>query len=111
MTNEYQRQMARSMTEDELLSAIIEAAGLMGWRVHHDRGKLNQGRTQGHPGFPDLVLARRGRVLFLELKSEAGRQTEDQLRWALELVQDRAALAHFQLVRPADLDSVLEQLR
>lgn len=49
---------------------------------------------QGHPGFPDLVLARNGEVLFVELKSEKGKLSPEQRDW----------LAHTngRLWRPAD---------
>jgi hypothetical protein len=41
--------------------------------------------VQGHPGFPDLVLARDGEVLFRELKTDRGRLTEAQ-RHSLEVL-------------------------
>lgn len=108
--SELQRAMARAMTEDELQAAIYQAAGLFGWSRHHDRGDL-RGRLQGDVGFPDLVLARRGRVLFLELKSETGQLSEGQLAWQLQLGANRSALADYRLVRPTDLDDVLAALR
>jgi hypothetical protein len=92
-----------TITEDELLTAIVEAAALLGWRVHHDR-RSDLARQQGHAGFPDVVLARRGVVRFLELKSDRGQLSTDQFAWS----RDLPAL---EVVRPADLDSVIESLR
>ena len=40
---------------------------------------------QGDPGFPDLVLARDGEVLFVELKSSKGKPTTEQVIWLNEL--------------------------
>jgi hypothetical protein len=91
------------MSEDELLTAIVEAAALLGWRVHHDR-RSDLARQQGNAGFPDVVLARRGVVRFLELKSERGQLSTDQFAWSL-------SLPALEVVRPADLDAVIESLR
>jgi len=94
---------ALTITEDDLLLAIVEAAALLGWRVHHDR-RSDLARQQGHAGFPDVVLARRGVVRFMELKSERGQLSTEQFAWAL-------TLPALEVVRPADLDSVIESLR
>jgi len=66
--------LAQKMTEDELLAAILDAAKYLGWRAYHVRNS-KAGIIQGDAGFPDLVLARKGRVLFVELKSEKGKLT------------------------------------
>lgn len=99
---------APHMTEAELQSVVIELAQLKGWLVHHDRpARTAKGwRTpiQGTPGFPDLVLARNGRVIFAELKSERGAMRGDQLRWMRELaVEDvRGADVELEVWRPED---------
>jgi hypothetical protein len=97
--------LARAMTEDELLGAVLELAALTGWRRFHIRpGMDRRGRwstpLQGDPGWPDVVLVRDGRLLALELKSERGRPTSDQRAWltALSTVPGVTAL----LVRPSD---------
>jgi hypothetical protein len=76
-------------TEAEFQRQVIQLAQLRGWLVHHTRPArvMVRGREtyrtpiQGHAGFPDLVLARRGRVLYVELKSGRGVLSEDQIRW------------------------------
>ncbi len=97
------------MTEAELQKAIIDAAILYGWRVHHDRpartAKGWRTAVEGHAGFPDLVLARKGRVLFIECKSASGELTAEQRSWAFDL--PRGAF----VVRPSQLDWILEMLR
>ena len=67
---------------------VLDLARLYGWLVHHCRPAPNRrGRyatpIQGAPGFPDLVLARGGRVVFAELKtdSRSSELTADQTRW------------------------------
>jgi hypothetical protein len=91
------------MTEEELLTVIVEAAEMFHWRVHHDR-RSDLARQQGNAGFPDVVLARRGVVRFLELKSDRGQLSTEQFAWSL-------SLPALEVVRPTDLDSVIESLR
>lgn len=68
------------MTEAELQAGLIEAAKLHGWECFHDYDS-----RRSAPGFPDLVLAKSGRVLFLELKAQRGRVSADQRRWLAAL--------------------------
>jgi len=97
-------ELSKSITEDELLTAITVAATYLGWRFHHVR-RSDKALQQGHSGYPDLTLARNGRVLFLELKRQDGRITPDQVAWLTALGPDAMQ------VRPADLDDVLRLLR
>lgn len=77
-------------TEQELLDATIDLATHCRWSVHHDRPARRAGAKwataiQGHAGFPDIVLARSGVVLFRELKSDKGRLSSEQRDWARQL--------------------------
>lgn len=95
------------MSEGQLQSAVIEMARLLRWRVHHDRpARRSDGSwstpVQGDPGFPDLLLVRRGTVLAVELKSERGRLTTEQERWLAELGGAGVLVAVW---RPEDLRS------
>ena len=74
------------MTETELTDAVIEMASLFGWLCHHDRPAQNRRgdwatHMQGDVGFVDLVLARGGRLLLPELKTEKGRLSDEQAAW------------------------------
>jgi hypothetical protein len=76
---------AKEMSEKELLQSVIELAHLYGWLVFHQLPATNRAGkwasfTQGDTGFSDLVLAKGGRVIFAELKSEAGTLSLAQLR-------------------------------
>lgn len=98
------------MTEDELLHAVIDMCRLFQIMAAHFRPaqvRDQDGRTrwvtavQGDgAGFPDLVLSRAGAVIFPELKSDTGRLSDAQKRWA-------AVLPGWRLWRPADLRSGL----
>jgi hypothetical protein len=78
------------MSEADLQSAVIELARLLGWRVAHFRpAQTAQGwRTPVQAdgkGFPDLVLVRRERLVFAELKSARGRTSLEQQGWLAAL--------------------------
>lgn len=85
-------------TEQQLLDAVVDLASLNRWAIHHDlpsRRARGQWRTsiQGHAGFPDLVLARAGVVLFRELKGfdsrgRLGKLSPEQRDWARQLKRE-----------------------
>lgn len=73
------------VTENEFQDAVIAYGKLCGWQVAHFR-PCNTSRgwrtpMQGDKGFPDLVFARSGKVLFAELKVKSNRITGDQAKW------------------------------
>lgn len=88
------------MSESELQSAIIGLAHLLGWRVAHFRsantaqGWMTPVAADGK-GFPDLVLARGGRLVFAELKAERGRMSKEQDAWLDALRLTGATVAVF----------------
>ena len=68
------------ISEDELLTCVIECLRLFHWRYFHIRNS-KAGIVQGNVGFPDLVAVRDGRIVVAELKSERGDLTADQRAW------------------------------
>lgn len=96
------------MTEDDYVRRIIDTAHLYGWRVTHFRpARTDKGwRTalQGDGGFVDLVLAKHGTVLHVEVKTDKGRVRPDQLEWAKEIGPT------YRLWRPRDWHQVLMEL-
>src|SRR5262245_16025821 len=77
------------VSERELQNAVIRAARTLGWLVYHT---FDSRRSE--PGFPDLVMVRDGRLLFVELKGErltpkgkvtVGRPSREQQTWLDEL--------------------------
>jgi len=100
--------MLASMTEAALQRALIKVAQDNGWRVHHDppgEDRAGEWRTRFHgdAGFPDLVIARDGEVIIVELKSQHGRFRAGQREWI-------AALGA-RVVRPSDMDALIARLR
>ena len=84
-------------TESEFETAVVDLAHLRGWVVAGFRPArvTRQGREiyetpvkWDGKGFPDLVLARpsytaaKGRILWVELKSEKGQLSQEQEEWA-----------------------------
>jgi hypothetical protein len=66
------------MTEDELREHVLDLAASLGLLAFYK----GDSRLLATPkGFPDLVLAGPGGVLFREIKTETGRLTDDQARW------------------------------
>jgi VRR-NUC domain len=67
-------------TEAQFQASVVKYAELMGWRTHH-----HYDSRRSSTGLPDLLLVRRPRVVWAELKSERGRLTDDQRAWIAEL--------------------------
>jgi hypothetical protein len=76
-----------TISEAELQTAVIDLAHRLGWRVAHfrpaqnSRGAWRTAVSADGAGFPDLVLARKGRVIFAELKAKNGRIGHEQEAW------------------------------
>lgn len=92
-----------NITEREFTETIVELAKFYGWRVAHFRPAWDRGHWKtpmsGDPGFPDLVLARNGVVVFAELKTKDGRTSLSQRKWM-------EALGQCYLWRPKDIEQI-----
>jgi len=95
--------LAQHITEDDLLGNVIHAARIHGFLVHHCRAARTADgwRTpvQGNRGFPDLVLAKPGRLILAELKAQRGRLSAEQVVWRGVLELGPAEVYEW---RPAD---------
>jgi hypothetical protein len=74
-----QRFIARSITEKELSQWTLDLARLLGWKVARWPTWHSTGTDSG---VPDLLLAREGVVLLVELKRETGKLSPAQEEWA-----------------------------
>jgi hypothetical protein len=69
-----------AVTETEWQRVVMNYAHFKGWLVYHIHdSRLQEWGTDA--GFPDLVLARDGHVVFVELKDKRGRLSKAQQRW------------------------------
>lgn len=80
----------KSVSEDVFKDAVLRQALAFGWMRFHPLPAMNsRGRyatfQQGEKGYPDLTLARKGVVIFRELKSNTGVLTAEQKAWGEEL--------------------------
>lgn len=102
-------ELLKRMTEAEFQQKVIDYAHWNHWLVAHFRpaqtGKGWRTPMQGDPGFLDLVLARRGVVIFAELKREGKDPTPAQVRWI------SAIGAKARVWRPSDWPTIQEELK
>ena len=91
-----------TQTERQFADAVIEYAELCGWLVKRDPMYR---ATAASPGFPDLVLARKGQVIFAELKTEKGKLSQAQMCWGASIGDD------WHLWRPSDWPEIEKVLR
>ena len=100
---EGKRRAPLAPTEAQFQRSVLELAAWRRWRVYHTRLSIGS-----HRGFPDVIACRRDRIVALELKSERGKPTSDQVDW-LAALADAGVEAH--LVRPSDWSMLEELLR
>jgi len=67
-------------SEASFMAQVVAYAKLRGWHAYHTYSS-----RRSEPGFPDLVLVRRPRVLFIECKAVGGYLSASQAAWLDEL--------------------------
>ena len=101
-----------SVSERAFQRTVTDFATLTGWLWTHFRpARTSKGwRTPlaGYPGFVDLVMVRRGRVLFAELKAEDGKPTPAQCKWLWALAEAGAEVYVF---KPSNWPQIEQVLR
>jgi len=78
------------ITESDFTRQVIDLAHVYHWKVAHFRAAMTKHgwRTPVQAdgkGFPDLVMVRKNRLIFAELKSEKGKMSDEQIEWACVL--------------------------
>lgn len=86
-------------TEAGFFDAIHDLALATGW----DEPYHTHDSRHSAAGFPDVALARRGLVVFLELKVGKGRPSVDQYRW---ITRFRSAAIPAAVVWPRDWPAI-----
>ena len=97
----------KAWAEAEFQNWVLERAGEYGGMRQHTKlaRYVPKGRKKQpliDRGFPDLVLAKEGKVIFAELKTEKGAVRKEQKQW-LELLGGV-------LWRPRDMDQIIKVL-
>ncbi len=89
------------LSEKDFQQRIIDRARALGWLVYHTHNS-----RRSTEGFPDLVLARAGRVIFTEVKAEKGQLSKGQKEWLNNLAHETHEV---HVWRPSNL-AVIEDL-
>lgn len=116
MTSTKPRMAAAKVDEATWQAQLIELAHMLGWAHLHVRRSIGKGRrwvtATNLDGWPDLTLIRPtegydGEIIFVELKAEAGKVTDEQLA-----VHDmlRKAGHDVYVWRPSDLEAAQARL-
>jgi len=92
-----------ALTETRFQQQVVKLAELLGWRWYHTHDS-----RRSPAGFPDLVLLRRPRVIFLELKADRTVVTDAQRDWIAEL---RACGQEAYIARPKHWERLERILR
>lgn len=75
-------------TEKQFQALVLDLAGKMGWSCYHT---FDSRRSQA--GFPDVVMVKPPRLIFLELKVGKHQATDAQIAW-LDLIGQCGAEAY-----------------
>ena len=92
-----------AMSEADLKRIVVDMAHAFGWRVFSLPMARGTRPVKDASGYPDLTLARNGAVLFLELKTQKGVLSPEQMEWL-------KILPAMLVIRPNDLDTLAETL-
>lgn len=90
-------------TEAAFLNAVRTLAKVMGFRTYHTHDS-----RRSEAGFPDLVLVKRPRVIFAELKRDGKKPTAIQQTWLDELA---ACGQEAYCWTPADFETIVGVLK
>ncbi len=94
------------LSESQFQQMITDRAKVRGWLVYHTYDS-----RRSTAGFPDLVLARDGRVLIIEVKTEKGRLSKAQAEWLRELgIDDSLRSQEVYVWRPSDMAYIEDTL-
>lgn len=110
----------RNPSETAFRATVIEAAQRLGWKIWSVQDDVYKALFVAAkelgihinlpaPGWPDLVMVRDGRLLFVELKSNTGTVRDEQWDW-LEALGSVPYPVETMVIRPRDWDTFRELL-
>ena len=104
MSVEEYKQQLRAMEEKQFMQSILMLATMNGWLAYHTYDS-----RRSAPGFPDLVLVKPPRLVFLETKREQGKLTQAQAQW-IEALHNVTGRPESYVLRPSDWDLACDVL-
>jgi len=117
-TEQYRREIERTMSEAEFQSLVISMAKARGFRVAHFRGvavKRKDGSVRYQTpvqadgaGFPDLIMCRKDRCIAAELKSHRGKTAPEQEAWLAALAWADIECYEWRPMDLAEIERVLQ---
>ena len=90
--------------EKQFMAQVVEVATLLGWLVYHTYDS-----RRSTPGFPDLTMCKRGRLILAELKTDTGKVSPAQSLWLSTLASCPGVEVY--TWRPAQWDDIVATLR
>ena len=90
-------------SEKKFQSLVVEHAKALGWLCYHTYDS-----RRSAAGFPDLVMVRGKRTLFVELKTETGTWEPEQPIWYEAL---KVAEQEVYVLRPRDQATIVAMLK
>lgn len=88
----------RLLTEKQWQAQVEQLARLIGWMCYHTWNSM-----RSSAGFPDIVMVKGNEIIFVELKTNKGKLTPQQVKWLDALC---AAGQRVYVWRPNDLNEV-----
>ena len=81
----YRAEVLDEESEDDFQARVVALAKRNRWKCYHTHDS-----RRSDPGWPDLVMARGGRLLLVECKRDVGKTSDAQDEWldALNRVQN-----------------------
>ncbi len=86
------------MTERQFQGGVEQLLRLYGWRYYHTHDS-----RRSSAGFPDLCAVRGSRLVFIELKTETGRVSDEQKAWLADI--ENAGVEAY-VWRPSDMERI-----
>ena len=87
--------------ERDFQAQVLRLAQSSGWACYHTHDS-----RKSQPGYPDLTMAKPGRLIFAELKTKTGKLTQDQAAWLNLLATTVTGVEVYQWT-PNDWDEIL----
>ena len=91
------------VTEKQWQATVVEQCELSGWLWYHTYDS-----RRSPPGFPDLVMVKKGRIIFAELKVGKNKVGKAQQEWVDLLKVNKGVEVY--VWRPEDLQEVINIL-
>ena len=100
-----------NLTESEFQRQVTDLARMTGWRCNHTRRTIGKGSrwvtATSVTGWPDLFLYRPGEHMAVELKTDTGKLTPEQVAVLGDLA---ASGVETHVWRPSDWDEIQARL-